>query len=521
MATSLGVAVFVHTSYRDERIDGFVRSSQKISVQPEAEIDLPSSDMGLSNNEKSVAPVVSRRLSKTAESFAVFQPNADVLYPGALVRTSSLVSGTLQPVGNIGRAPSEVTITNITLLEKENQTGGDAKAAVYSSRIDNPDASSVNEAVRSMVKRVVPGTTAAKLSYQLLKTNSLEEGFTRLGISAGWLGGEVKSSLGKQVREEKSSFIIKFSQEYYTASFATPARPSDVFSRRVTSGDLEQTRGDSLGYISSVTYGRVLYVVVSSSVHEDQMRTTLDLALKQVASKQELQFSHAQREMLGSSEIRILALGGNSDQAMKVISGDLTKVRDFLESGAQFSANSPGVPISYTARYLSDNELAKVSFTTNYVVETGKARAPVTAVVRLVALDVYLDGSPGKDKWSTWVTINGKRYKVWNRKKDISDNGNITDPKGPGGDGNASRYSLENEYEVSLSPGEPLKVEFHGVAHDNDDAVDPSSRLFLPSDYWGIGQSTDTINNYPCHRMGAANGHQTEYYIWFNIRKKE
>jgi hypothetical protein len=125
-------------------------------------------------------------------------------------------------------------------------------------------------------------------------------------------------------------------------------------------------------------------------------------------------------------------------------------------------------------------------------------------------VDVYLDGSPGPDTWSTWARVNGQEYQLWNRKKDISDNGHIKEPKGPCGDGNASRYPLSQSYETTVSHDSLLEVCFRGLAHDQNDDVPQTCRTFGAVESWGIGNQ---------HRMGGCNGGQTEYYVYFTIQE--
>jgi hypothetical protein len=45
-------------------------------------------------------------------------------------------------------------------------------------------------------------------------------------------------------------------------------------------------------------------------------------------------------------------------------------LKGYLEAGASYSTNSPGVIISYTVRYLKDNDVARVSSSTDYTIKT-------------------------------------------------------------------------------------------------------------------------------------------------------
>jgi hypothetical protein len=66
-----------------------------------------------------------------------------------------------------------------------------------------------------------------------------------------------------------------------------------------------------------------------------------------------------------------MILGGNGPTAIDVVAGDkIQNLRNYLVAGANYSNRSPGVIISYTVRYLKDNDVARVSSATDYTIRT-------------------------------------------------------------------------------------------------------------------------------------------------------
>jgi hypothetical protein len=140
--------------------------------------------------------------------------------------------------------------------------------------------------------------------------------------------------------------------------------------------------------------------------------------------------------------------------------------------------------------------------------------------VTVVYTDVYLDGSVGKDKWSTWLTVNGEVHQVWDKKGDISDDGTRAHGRGPGGDQNCTRYTVNFQSpRVTVRPDADLTIEFHGTAHDDDDQVARSKLTFVAGQNWGIGQGDHVCEGKKCHRMGERSGGDTEYYVYFCIEE--
>ena len=79
---------------------------------------------------------------------------------------------------------------------------------------------------------------------------------------------------------EKQIQIVNFKQIYYTVSVDAVKNPGDVFQDTVTVEDLKQ-RGISaerpLVYISSVAYGRQVYLKLETTSKSDEVEAALKL----------------------------------------------------------------------------------------------------------------------------------------------------------------------------------------------------------------------------------------------------
>ncbi len=66
------------------------------------------------------------------------------------------------------------------------------------------------------------------------------------------------------------------------------------------------------------------------------------------------------RNILSESSVKGVILGGSATDAIKVVNNPAT-LKNYLINGSNFDVNtSPGVPLSYTLRFIKDNSIASV-----------------------------------------------------------------------------------------------------------------------------------------------------------------
>src|SRR5690606_11475195 len=111
--------------------------------------------------ERNGVRVETRKTTTSFDALAVFSPNADVLWPGALVQGKGLSGGTLTPIG-LKRTPGTITLTGLTV-----------GSGSYSREVDQPTAASVKDAIEDILASAVPNTTAARLSFSMRRAYSL------------------------------------------------------------------------------------------------------------------------------------------------------------------------------------------------------------------------------------------------------------------------------------------------------------------------------------------------------------
>lgn len=320
-------------------------------------------------------------VTQELESIVSFSPNISVLWPGAVIQGNSLESGLLVPI-TLKRAPATITVTNLQFEDSH---------ALYHKQIENPAHPTVETAIHELLSQPVKGVQAARIQFFKREAYSLEQGMLAVSLSARWLTNSVKAQLEQNIKKERSNYIVRFVQPYYDISFQEPAHPTEVFQPDIKYDDVtsQMAVGNPPVYVSTITYGRMLLFIISASASAEDLRSTIDATFNSGAFSGGLNLTLAQKQIITESEINVLALGGGPGDAVSAIVGDkLTGIIDYLKAGANFSAASPGFPISYVVRYLKDNTVARLSYTTNFRADT----YPPLPVIRKLNVNFHTHG---------------------------------------------------------------------------------------------------------------------------------
>ena len=288
------------------------------------------------------------RRTENFDEMVSFNPNAEVLWPGAVVQGKDLDKGTPALIP-LPRGP-------LTIFIDLPFTG--------SRIIAKPEVATAKAAIYDILQSIPPGTkTTANVSFDWAEAHSIEQSVMQLGISPRWLSGKARANIWSEHGYEKRSIMIKFIQAYYTLAINPPAQASQFFDASVTTADTRPYiyEGNPPAYISSVTYGRMFVLQMTSTRSYAEMKATAELAFSGVDLTGEM------KRIFEESEIRGVIMGGSAEDAIEVFTKG--RIKEYFEKGANFSPASPGVPIGYTVKYLRDHTVAKLGFSTEYVVE--------------------------------------------------------------------------------------------------------------------------------------------------------
>ncbi|HVH40762.1 MAG TPA: thiol-activated cytolysin family protein [Labilithrix sp.] len=304
-------------------------------------------------------------LTKVPEKFVALNPNADVLWPGSIVQGKSMAGGILDPVP-VKRAPGTITLTIAS--------GG---SGVYHQQMERPSLSAAMEA-QNAILATYEGATPAKFSYAFQSIYSSEQLAVAVDANVKGTNWAAAASLSVDKKDEKSRFLIQFTQEYFTMAFDPPQGAAGVFDPSVTSKDLEPyaQNGNPPVYVASVTYGRIFYILFESTASQLDLEAAVSGSYSGSVSV-DASVAAKYKTMINESTVKAYGLGGSAEMAIDAVSGSTTdqfeRIQKFLTTGANFDKKNPGVPISYTIRHLTDASQVKLALTTEY---TAKDCAP-------------------------------------------------------------------------------------------------------------------------------------------------
>ncbi|PIN51680.1 hypothetical protein CT171_03805 [Trueperella pyogenes] len=292
--------------------------------------------------------------------------NAHV-YPGALVLANkNLAKGSPTVVG-IPRAPQTVSVDLPGLL------GGKNKVV-----IDKPTESTVAEGVNGLLDGWLQRTGkypdhAAKMSYEETMVTSKHQLEAKLGLGFEKVSNKLNVDFDAIRKNERKVAIAAFKQIYYTAKVDTPTSPHSVFGPNVTVQDLKDwgiNNDNPLGYLSSVSYGRQIFVKLETTSTSNDVQAAFSGLFKAKFGNLSTEFKTKYADILNKTSATVYVVGGSARGGVEVAAGNIDALKKIMKEESTFSTKVPAVPVSYAVNFLKDNQLAAVRSSGNYIETT-------------------------------------------------------------------------------------------------------------------------------------------------------
>jgi thiol-activated cytolysin len=362
-------------------IDAYIRALDSIPAEPARVIEgdvMP----GVRDGEY-VCHSQQVQETRQYDEIVAYNAGSESLWPGALLRGDSVLTGQLSQVV-FERQPATVSVS------LENLAG--AKSAT----IQNPSLSSFRDSITGILDAEVTGATPANIHAEIEQVHSREQLAMALGTSVSGIGlpGRIAASFNFDDESIRSRYLVRYTQSYYTVDLDVPGRPSDMFAPSVSLQEVQEKLppGSPPAYVSSVTYGRVVIFTFESQYSARELGSALDFAYSGgVDVSGEVSVTY--EEMMARSNINAYILGGSGGDAAKSLTG-YDELMTFIQSGGDYSPDSPGAPIAYKLSYLKDNSPVRMSFTRDFEI---KSCERVSQAVRVTLERFYVEDSGGDD----------------------------------------------------------------------------------------------------------------------------
>lgn len=258
---------------------------------------------------------------RTFDAFPAVAFQGSVL-PGLFVDGDRLLAGEIQPLP-LDRAPLELAV--------------DLASAAPVVDVHAPSTSTLRQAVAALQRDadsrlsgidVVP----ADIDYVRQEAYSFEQTALELGFSLRYDSALASAGLDSAFAADRSfeqhTILVRMVQPMYTISFVDDGviRPSqllapsvtpDVVGRAIDAGRLRE--GSPAVYIDSVTYGRTMLFTMSSTRVEsaEELQVAMNAAYRSISG--EVEVAEEERRVLAESEIRLVAVGGDTAAAEAAI----------------------------------------------------------------------------------------------------------------------------------------------------------------------------------------------------------
>ena len=360
-------------------IDEYIWGLPYLPVEPEQVMTGAASQPAREGDYQCI--VTNLQETRQYDKIVAYAANSESLWPGALVAGDSIYSGLFTPMV-FDRAPLTFSVGLENLDGRKSGT------------MELPSLSAYRDEVGAILDTAILGSTPANIYSEIEQVHSEEQLSLALGVDVSWgLGtASIESSFDWAQTETRSRFLVKFVQSYYTVDVDSPGVPSDVFAPRVTLQEIQTriTPANPPVYVSSITYGRMVMFTFESEYSAEEMNAALEFTYSggvDVSGSVGVSY----REMLSRSTITAFILGGSGMEAVQTIDSYEALI-DFIQSGGDYSRESPGAPIAYKLAHLKDNSPARMSFTTDYDM---KDCDRVTQRLRVVLKSILVEDDGG------------------------------------------------------------------------------------------------------------------------------
>lgn len=284
-----------------------------------------------------------RTISVTGGSsdFPLFNTNSEVIFPGNMIQGKTIKNAT----------PSPIVVKRAGGVISYNLNNG-SKA---SEAVDEVKKSTIQDAMNRIVERA--GVVPANFNLVIEEVQSEQQLAVSLGINVDVFNTQISANLGFSSDRSYNRFLVKLTQEYYTMSFDLPTGIDDLIHESVTAGQLATyiQPDNPATFISSVTYGRIFYLLVESTASSREMESQLNVTYKDFKNEIGGEVNTESFRSLENVRIKAIAYGGSAGGTFEILgNADIDDIAGALAESTDINA---GLPLSYVLRSVKNPSL--------------------------------------------------------------------------------------------------------------------------------------------------------------------
>lgn len=306
------------------------------------------------NNEFVYLTTVEKQTTLSPLSI-INESNLDVIYPGSILRGSSFLNATYDPLV-LKNEFKPVTVS----MSLRGDLSLSADALPKPSDIRNTINGLVTKNKDFIDYESIP-TYYEYQSDQVTTEDSFKKSLdSHLNVNV--LGGLVKANFGynqnNSSTNSKSYVMVKVRQRLYSMTI-DPKYYGDWIDGDITVNDFGTHEPV---YVSNVDYGRVAYLLIETTKNETNssimVKASVDVALKVVSAGIGVTYSEEFKNLFAQNKVKVMIVGGPLSLGGKV--NDYESFVKFLQTPSSNSLVASSAPISYKIRRLKDNTEVEV-----------------------------------------------------------------------------------------------------------------------------------------------------------------
>lgn len=346
------------TASEREELSNYIKliSSQKVIAANKSKLSRAyndnqplSSEFNLKDNTLTMTSIRKKSFDEVRSDFSLYDSIEHTAYPGALIKIdSNFANGT----------PTKVQVNRKDV--KYSITCGDKKTFVA-----NPtNSGDVLEEIYKVVKGST-SDTAALADINFSKVVNQEQIKAKLDISASLLK-KLNVNFEAIHQGKEITYIMSFKQSYFNVHMDAPQNVMDLFADSadkqslINAGVSEDT---PIGYVSDVSYGREIYVVISSK----NTKTSIEALEELEGVNFDIKAQQSWEKIMKSCNVKAFVRGGRSESITEV-----AKIKDYdtfvsaIDKDAKFTSDSCYVPVGYRVNYVGTNDIVSTKSVGNY-----------------------------------------------------------------------------------------------------------------------------------------------------------
>ncbi|WP_329903574.1 thiol-activated cytolysin family protein [Porphyromonas pogonae] len=394
------------------------------------------------------------KLSQMFDETILLDPTVDILYPGCVIKGSTIADGTYAAVSDC--EVGDVTFSISKVLDPKEKPESVTKTVRNIRMSDYRQ--QFNEWARLNYKE-----GAVTAMHSLESVESKEEALLKIGASFKHKMVDVAGSLGFDFNKSENHILAKFIQKQYSVTMDVPKSPT-IFSKV----DTQYINTYKPAYVSNINYGRMIFMSIDTKHSLAEVRTALNVAVKVMDAKGELDQKY--KKVLEDSKINVTVIGGSASIHNEPLTNGWKGFLKFMTAKVPMQEITP---ISFSMRYASDNSLARVVASTEYSV-TRRDFVPefdkIGIVVNMDALKANGSGLTETGQFEVygkgWASVGGVTAEFFNHKRDNYINlnkGQLVSLKEPN-----TVITITKPKDMSFEEFVRTRLKFYTHLYDND-----------------------------------------------------